>query len=234
MLVQDLTLTRWADVYPTLQDNPFGQISTFLYSLGFDTSNEGMDNLINDFNWSYADSLCYFTAETDINRIFKMILLDAKKYNLAKEMYTATKTETRLRTPQLTTSTHGSANGKTTMQRKQTETQTETPNSYGMDKTHKVNPYDNPGLTEAYKDETLYKGTKTIATSFTGSPDESISTSSANSSTSETGTDTTKITTIGSDGKTLQEQIEGIEAVNTLWQMIKTDIAKKLFLQVWR
>lgn len=234
MLVQDLTLTRWADVYPTLQDNPFGQISTFLYSLGFDTSQEGMDTLINDFNWSYADALCYFTAESDINRIFKMILNDAKKYNLAKQMYTATKTETRLRTPDLTTSTEGSASGSTSMQRKQTETQTETPNSYGMDKTHKVNPYDNPGLTEAYKDETLYKGTKTISTSFTGDPDETTSSSTGTSSTTETGTDTTTITTIGSDGKTLAEQIEGIEAVNTLWQMIKTDIAKKLFLQVWR
>lgn len=234
MLVQDLILTRWADVYPTLQDNPFGQISNFLDALGFDTSTEGMDNLINDFNWCYADALCYFTAESDINQIFKMILLNSEKYFVAQKLYTATKTETRIREPDLTTSTHGSANGKTTMNRKQTETQTETPNSYGMDKTHKVNPYDNPGLTEAYKDETLYKGTKTISTSFTGNPDESVSTSSANSSTSETGTDTTTITTIGSDGKTLAEQIEGIEAVNTLWQMIKADIAKKLFLQVWR
>ncbi len=234
MLVQDLTLTRWADVYPTLQDNPFGQISTFLYSLGFDTSTEGMDDLINDFNWSYADALCYFTAESDINRIFKMILNDAKKYNLAKQMYTATKTETRLRTPQLTTSTHGSANGRATMERKQTETQTDRPLTYKTERTHKVNPYDNPGFTDEYKDETSHSGTKELETKYTGDPDVSTSTSSANSTTSETGTDTTTITTIGSDGKTLQEQIEGIEAVNTLWQMIKADIAKKLFMQVWR
>lgn len=234
MLVQDLTLTRWADVYPTLQDNPFGIIANFLYGLGFDTSEDGLQNLFDDFNWSYADALCYFQAETDIDRIFKMILLDAKKYNLAAKMWGATKTETRLRTPQLTTSTHGSANGRATMERKQTETQTDKPLTYKTERTHKVNPYDNPGFTDEYKDETSHSGQKELETKYTGDPDVSTSTSSANSTTSETGTDTTTITTIGSDGKTLADQIEGIEAVNTLWKMIKADLAKKLFLQVWR
>lgn len=234
MLINELTLTRWSEVYPAFEHNPFENLSNFLYGLGFDTSEAGLQNLFDDFNWSYADALCYFQAETDVNRIFKMILLDAKKYNLASKMWGATKTEDRLRSPLLTTSTTGSASGSGTVNRKQTETQTETPNSYGMDKTHKVNPYDNPGLTEAYKDETLYKGTKTISTSFTGDPDESTSTSSASSSTTETGTDRTEITTIGNDGKTVSEQIEGIEEVHTLWQMIKADLAKNLFLQVWR
>lgn len=234
MLINDLTLTRWNEVYPAFEHNPFENLANFLYGLGFDTSEAGLQNLYDDFNWSYADALCYFQAETDVNRIFKMILLDAKKYNLAAKMWGATKTEDRLRTPQLTTSTHGSANGRATMERNQTETQTDRPLTYKTERTHKVNPYDNPGFTDEYKDETSHSGTKELETKYTGDPDVSTSTSSANSSTTETGTDRTEITTIGNDRITVAEQIEGIEEVNTLWQMIKADLATKLFMQVWR
>ena len=235
MLINDLTLTRWSDVYPAFEHNPFENIANFLYGLGFDTSNEGLQNLYDDFNWSYADALCYFQAETDVNRIFKMILLDAKKYNLAAKMWGATKTEDRLRSPLLTTSTTGSASGSATVNRKQTETKTERPqNNYGTERTHKVNPFDNPGFINEYQDDVKYNGYREIETKYTGQPDESTSTSSASSSTTETGTDRTEITTIGNDRKTVAEQIEGIEAVHTLWQMIKADLATKLFMQVWR
>lgn len=233
MLVRDLDLYPWADVYPHIQ-NPFANISTMLTALGFDTSEQGLDSLNNDFNWCYADAMSFFTAQSDIDRIFKMILLNSEKYFVAQKMYTATKTETRIREPDLTTTTHGSANGTSKIERKQTETQTTTPNAYKRTQTHKVNPYDNPGLQTATEDEIAESGTRTVSTSYTGSPDETKTTSSANSSTSETGDETTTITTIGSDGKTLQEQIDGIEATKTVWELIKSDIAKKLFDQVWR
>ncbi len=235
MLINELTLTRWSEVYPAFEHNPFENLANFLYGLGFDTSEAGLQNLYDDFNWSYADALCYFQAETDVNRIFKMILLDAKKYNLASKMWGATKTEDRLRSPLLTTTTHGSANGSSSVERKQVETRTEKPlQNFGTERTHKVNPYDNPGFVNEYQDDIKYTGSREFETKYTGDPDKSTSTSSANSSTTETGTDRTEITTIGNDRITVAEQIEGIEAVNTLWQMIKADLATKLFMQVWR
>lgn len=230
-MIQD-ELTPWKDLYPQFLNNPLSGISSILSYIQIIPSEQ--DAAFADFNRDYQDAMCMYNDLSEIAAIIAAIGLDHKKYTLAFDYFKATKVETREREPDLTTTTHGSSNGTAEVERKQTATQTETPTNYGSDRTHYVNPYDNPGITIESKDELRETGTRSVSTSYTGQPDKTTTRSSGNTSTSETGTDTTTITTIGSDGRSLADQIEGLEASKTVWSMIKCDIAKKLFLQVWR
>ena len=224
----------WVEIYPQLQMNPMTQIEPMLQQLGFDVSPDGLERLFNDFNWTYISAQCMVEAEADIQRIFKTLLFDRDKYLRALDYYKATKKETKEREPDLTTQTTGTASGSASVTRNQKETQEETPQGWGSDRTHYVNPYDNPGITLETKDETRAQGTRKIETSYTGLPDTSTTASNAHSEVLETGTETTTTTTIGSDGKTIAEQIASLEESVTVWQMIKQDLATKLFLQIWR
>ena len=222
----------WREIYPTFEENPFEQLSLIFAVIGI--TNAQATVAYNDFNRDYYDSLSWYDNLSEVKAVLAAFNLDLSKYKNAYLIYNATKSETRIREPDLTTSTHGSANGSATMERKQTSTQTETPNNYGSTKTHMVSPFDNPSFLNESQDTITQNGTRTVTTTYTGQPDKSTSTSSANSSTTETGTDTITATTLGSDGKTVEDQMAAFDAASTAWAMLKKDIAKKLFLQLWR
>lgn len=135
----------------------------------------------------------------------------------------------------------------------QTKTITDTPNEYTDTTTHKVNPYDNPGLKVEYEDASVQTGSRSTEESYTGEPDSthtlgtSTTTNSGGTSTTNTGTDTQTqtgtdtnyhvLTRRGNIGVTTSQQM--LESQIALadkmdfWRMIENDIAKKIFLQVW-
>ena len=135
----------------------------------------------------------------------------------------------------------------------QTKTTTDAPQNFKETSTHSVNPYDNPGFTNEYKDEVTQEGTRTVQESYSGNPDttavtsNSTSTNSGGTSTAntgtntstETGTDTTthRLTRRGNIGVTTSQQMLESELVladkMNLFKIIEQDLASKLFLQVW-
>lgn len=214
----------------TLQQDPFLQINSLLGRVGIDPST--MDCL-DDFTRDYYDAMCFFDDETVINTVFKSLLMDFKKYQTAYEIYQATQTEFRERKPNLTNKTTGFASGSSSVTRNQTQTQTETPYTDETD-THKVTTYENNALNTASEDTHKKTGTQSITTSYTGQPDQTSTSSSGASTTTETGYENVTITKMGTPQKTVEEQMAAYDAAKTVWAMIKTDLAKKLFLQLWR
>lgn len=225
------TLTPWKDVVQTLQTNPFSKISLILQYIGI-TINE-YDDCLADFNRDYYDAMCFFDDESIIYSVFESMKLDFQKYMTAYDLSTTTESETRKRIPNLTNKTTGFASGSSRVTRNQTQTQTETPYTNETD-THKVTTYENNALNTASEDTHKKTGTQTIETSYTGQPDETSTSSSGASTTTETGTDTVEITRFGTPTKTVLDQMEAFDHAKTVWAMIKTDLAKKLFIQVWR
>lgn len=153
------------------------------------------------------------------------------------------------------TTTEGSSNTTTHNQLNQQHITTETPNGYEESTIHEVNPSDNHGFAEDYRDTTTQKGTRTVTESYSGNPDEtttnvtgnSTSTNSGGTKTTntgtnkqtETGTDTTKhtLTRKGNIGITSSQQLitaelELADKMN-IFKVIEQDLAAKIFLQVW-
>lgn len=225
------TLTPWKDVVQTLQTNPFTKISIILQYIEI-TVNE-YDKCLADFNRDYYDALCFFDDESMIDSVFESLLLDMQKYMTAYDLYTTTESESRKRTPNLTNKTTGFASGSSDITRNQKQTQEETPYTKETD-THKVTTYENNTLNVASEDDHSKTGTQKIETSYTGEPDHTTTSSSGASTTTETGTDTVEITRIGTPTKTVLDQMDAFDNAKTVWKMIKTDLAQKLFFQIWR
>lgn len=224
------TLTPWRDVVQNLQNDPFNQIISILLYIGVDPST---DPCLDDFTRDYYDALCFFDDETLISSVFASLKMDAVKYLTAFDLSSATETEHRERKPNLTNKTTGFASGNSNVTRNQTQTQTETPYTSETD-THKVTTYESNTLNVASEDEHKKTGTQSISTSYTGQPDNTSTSSSGASTTTETGTDTVNITRMGSPTKTVKDYMDASDAAKTVWKMIKTDLAKKLFFQIWR
>ena len=152
-----------------------------------------------------------------------------------------------------TRSTFVAASSSSTSAINQTKTITDNPNSYTDTTTHKVNPYDDPGLKTEYQDESVQTGSRATTEAYSGDPDTtsnsgtSTTTNSGGTSTTNTGTDTQTqtgtdtnyhvLTRKGNIGITTSQQM--LESQIALadkmdfWRMIENDIANKIFLQVW-
>lgn len=224
------TLTPWRDVVQTLQTDPFVQILSILVYIDIDPTT---DPCLDDFTRDYYDALCFFDDETLINSVFASLKMDAVKYLTAFDLASATETEHRERKPNLTNKTTGFGSGSSEVTRNQTQTQEETPYTTETD-THKVTTYENNTLNTASEDEHKKTGTQKIETKYTGQPDKTTTSSSGASTTTETGTDTVNITKMGSPTKTVKDYMDASDAAKTVWKMIKTDLAQKLFFQIWR
>ena len=262
---------EWATIAETIS-NPFASFSTILTVLDID-STAAMDIFTIDFETAtcrYTDEyiLKIFDIVYNTNRIKyeKLIAAATAEYNPI-DNYNMIESSTDVRTPDLTTqltlnttaamtdtrTTTTTGDSTTTNKLNQTKSTTETPNNYTETATHAVNPYDNPGMTEESRDTTVQSGMRTVAESYSGTPDETIvnagstvtnsgGTSTTNSGTNtnkETGTDTTEheLTRRGNIGVTTSQQMLESEMAlagkMNIFKIIEQDLAEKVFLQVW-
>ena len=222
--------TRWSEVAQDLTLNPFDIFATILTSIGMDQA-----SALWSFNEDYQDADSWYSVEQDIRNVFTVVLQsNSKKYAALIAAAPFSKYTKRIRTPELTRSISGAQTGTVDVNRKQTETQTETPNGYGQTRTHNVAPYDTTTFKAEYQDSITNNGSRTVSTSYTGDPDHTETGSEAYSTDIQTGTETTTEETIGSDRLTPAETMADMAAAATIFDVIKRDIAKKLFIQVWR
>ena len=198
----------------------------------------------------YQKLITVATAEYEPIENYNMIEegQDTRTPNLTNQVTLNTTSAT---TDTRSTTLNGTSN--TTSAINQAKTTTDAPQNFKETSTHSVNPYDNPGFTNEYKDEVTQEGTRTVQESYSGNPDttavtsNSTSTNSGGTSTAntgtntstETGTDTTthRLTRRGNIGVTTSQQMLESELVladkMNLFKIIEQDLASKLFLQVW-
>lgn len=227
-------MPRWHEMAQTLADNdidPFASMSDMLQELGMTTNQANAM-----FLYDYYDAELIEDDYRRISMLFEMVVIDnAKKYQVLIDDYPFAEMRKRVRSPNLTKTINGGTNQNTETTRNQTETVTETPkNNYGQTREHSVNPYDNTGYKTEYKDEVTNTGSRDVETKYTGLPDKSETKITANSRESETGSETTTETITGNAKQTMSEAMQDIGQAATIWQIIEKDIAKKIFIQIWR
>lgn len=224
------SLKPWREVSATITDNPFSLLSALLTSINMD-----VDAALWQFNEDYHDADTWYTDQADILKIFEIVASSNKtKYQALVDTYPFSEMRQKVRTPSITHSVAASSSGSASVTRNQTETQTETPNGYGQTRTHSVAPFDTETLKNEYQDSITNNGTRTVSTSYSGSPDLTSSSSSGSRTDTETGTETTTETVIGSDKLTMAEAMADMAAAANIFTIIERDIAAKLFVQIWR
>lgn len=224
------TWTEMAQELADLQLDPFAGFNDILQEIGMTTNNANVM-----FLYDYAGAEVLEDDPRRIPLLFEAVAIDnAKKYETLIETYPFSQMRKHIRAPDLTKTIGGGSKSKTKVARKQTETQTETPNGYGQTRTHSVNPFDNSGFKTEYEDSVTNTGTRTVSTSYTGNPDETETENTANSSEKNTGTETITETVIGNGSLSMKDAMQDMAQAATIWHIIEIDIAKKIFLQVWR
>lgn len=214
-------------------ENPFTVFLPLLAELGIPVA-----DALKIFTQDYYSASCFFDNYADVVAAFSnCFYVIREKYNTLIDNYPFSELKRRVRTPNITRSMSASSSGSADVSRNQTETQTEEPlQGYGQTRTHSVSPYD-AGTNDfkgEYKDEVTNTGKKQLTTTYTGSPDHTASSSSGSRSDTETGTETTTETTIGKAGMSMQEMLQDYALAKPIFKMIEEEIAKKIFLQVWR
>lgn len=227
--------------------NPFSGYLLTLTEIGA-TAEDALQRM-----WENCENLVSNYSIEFIYEIFKSnYIANKKKYDSLVEFYQddlhlfgdyyRNEDYEHTRTPNLTSGTTSSGSGSVDTERKQTESRTETPNSYTTTDTHSVVPFDastSPGARVESIDTSVDTGSRTVSTSYTGQPDHTASTSSATSTATTTGTDKNEYTkTIsGRDGRRpVSEVIEdGLKAAAMLdiLDVIIDDVANQIFIQVW-
>lgn len=233
------TLTPWHEVVESFDpgtdppENPFTIFLPLLAELGIPVS-----DALKIFTQDYYNAQCFFSSYIEVVAAFSnCFYVIHEKYDTLLENYPFSELKKRVRSPNITRSMWASSSGSADVSRNQTETQTEEPQEdYGQTRTHSVSPYD-AGANDfkgEYKDEVKNIGKKKLTTEYTGDPDHTESSSSGNRSDTETGTETTTETTIGKAGMSMQEMLQDYALAKPIFKMIEEEIAKKIFLQVWR
>lgn len=226
-------MIRWYEMAQQLLDlqiDPFEQMDAFLQSIGLDL------RFANDqFLYDYYSAEC---IDDDPHRIpviiYNAFIQNLTKYNAIKENFPFSKRKQTIRSPDIEKITSGESGTTVTTERKQHEITTETPQNYRETRERSVNPFDNTGYKTESKDEISETGSRQTETSYSGNPDETISSSEGSRTETETGTETVIETVIGSERLTMAESMQDMSAALSLWGIIEADIAKKLFLQIWR
>lgn len=260
----------------TLTTNPFTSYDDILVSIGFGYA-EALEAFTMDFEEAYTRyddnqiiRIFDFVLNTNIMKYKKLAAAANAEYNPIHN-YDMEESGADIRTPDLTntltlattskmtdtrsTTTDGNNSTNTLNQINQTRTTIESPEDYGEITTHKVNPYDNPGLVEEYQDTMTQTGKRQIEESYSGNADTSDTTVTGSSTTknsggtsttnsgtntqTETGTDTTShtLTRKGNIGvtttqKMLEDELALADKMN-IFKIIEQDIAAKIFIQVW-
>lgn len=221
-------LKPWHEVLEDWDVNPFLTILDFLTEIGIDG-----DIALSSFTADYWDALTWYDSIGDTQRIMQATLAENRLlYDAMIDGMPYAQIRRKTRTPDLTRSTTGTSTGSSTAQRNQAVTTTDTPNNYKTTSVNSVNPYDNPGWQDDRKNETTETGSRSTTTSYTGTPDTASSTTTGSKTESETGIETTtEMITSNMDAAAAAELIElGL----TVFGKYKKDLAKRLFLQVWR
>lgn len=226
-------MPRWKEMAQELADlhiDPFLNLNDFLESVDLST------NFANaQFLYDYADAECLEDDPQRIQIIITAVYLQNKtKYETLRDTYPFSQMRKRIRSPDIEKTTSGESGTTVTTERKQHEITTETPQNYKETRERSVNPFDNTGYKTESKDEISETGSRQTETSYSGNPDETVSSSEGSRTETETGTETITETVIGSDRLTMAEAMQDMAAASNLWQVIEKDIAAKLFLQVWR
>lgn len=233
------TLTPWHEVVESFDpgtdppENPFTIFLPLLAELGIPVS-----DALKIFTQDYYNAQCFFSSYMEVVAAFSnCFYVIHEKYDTLLKNYPFSELKKRVRSPNITRSMSASSTGSADVDRKQTETQTEEPlDNYGQTRTHSVSPYDAGAndFKNEYKDEVKNTGKKKLTTTYTGNPDHTTSSSSGSRSDTETGTETTTETTIGKAGMSMQEMLQDYALAKPIFKMIEEEIAKKIFLQVWR
>lgn len=233
------SLTPWNELVDSFDlsadppENPFSVFLPLLAELGIPVS-----DALKIFTQDYYSAQCFFDSYEEIVVAFSnCFYVIHEKYDTLLENYPFSELKRRVRSPDLTRKMTANSSGSADVTRNQTETQTEEPQEgYGQTRTHSVSPYD-AGTNDfkgEYKDEVQNTGKKKLTTEYTGEPDHTESTSKGDRTDTETGTDTTTETTIGKAGMSMQEMLQDYALAKPIFKMIEEEIAKKIFLQVWR
>lgn len=221
-------LKPWNEVLAAWDVNPFLQILDFLTEIGIDG-----EIALASFTADYYDAMTWFDRISDAQKIIVSTLAENRPlYDAMIDGMPYAQVRQKTRTPDLTRSTTGSSSGSSTAQRNQSVTTTDTPNGYKTTSINSVNPYDNPGWQDDRKNETTETGSRATTTSYAGTPDTATSTTTGSKTESETGTETTTETITGSMDPAAAAEL--IELGLTVFGKYKKDLAKRLFLQVWR
>lgn len=266
----------WEQIVKTLQSDVFDAFMEILEQIGL-TTIDAYEIFTSDYELAtsrYTDmgikAIAYQVYKANQIKYDKLVAAAKAKYDPIAN-YDMTETSTDTRTPDLTneltlnttsnmtdtrsTATTGSNDTITTNQLNQKHITQDTPNDFKETTIHEVNPSDNPGFAEDFKDTTTQTGSRTVTESYSGSPDETITnvtgtstltnsggttTKNTGSNTSrETGTDKTEhtLTRKGNIGVTtsqqmLESEMELAEKMN-IFKIIEQDLAAKIFLQVW-
>ena len=221
-------LKPWHEVLEDWDVNPFLTILDFLTEIGIDG-----DIALSSFTADYWDAMTWYDSIGDTQRIMQATLSENRLiYDAMIDGMPYAQIRQKTRTPDLTRSTTGSSTSSSTAQRNQPVTTTDTPNNYRTTSINSVNPYDNPGWQDDRKNETTETGSRSTTTSYTGTPDTASSTTTGSKTETETGTDTTTETITGSMDPAAAAEL--IELGLTVFGKYKKELAKRLFLQVWR
>lgn len=228
-------LTPWHEVVDGFDpgasppENPFSVFLPILARLGIPVA-----DALEIFTADYYSAECFYKDYAEVYKAFSRVFYNIEqKYTTLLQSYPFNTLKEKTRTPNLKRWMSANSTGSADVTRNQTEKVEETPPT-DTTRTHQVNPYDNPGFVDEYKDITKQTGKRTVETSYTGQPDHTASSSSGTRTDTETGTDTTTEKTIGKPGQSIGETLADYLQAESIFKMIEEEIAKKIFLQVWR
>lgn len=267
-----MSYREWMTIAKTIAPNPFVMFESELSGLKM-LPDLALEIFINDYETAvtrYSNEkivqIFLQVKHTNEMKYEKLIAAANAEYNPISN-YDMTEESNDVRTPDLTSqltlnttaamidsrATTTTGNSSTNSSINQTRMTTENPKDYKETTIHSISSYDNPVLTEEFKDETEQSGTRSVSESYTGSPDtttvtgSSTATNSGGTSTTNTGTNIQKET--GTDTTTHHLMRKGNIGVTTTQQMLESeialadkmnifkiieqDIAAKIFLQVW-
>ena len=219
------------------------------------------DEAATSFCLHYMDAYTMYKRAWLLELIKQNALANAGKYDKLCAAYEAvydpimnydrTEESTHTREPDITRAASGESSSatesgrNTSTQMKQTRTTTTTPNNYQTQTAHEVSPENSTTYNPERRDTVTESGSTATTETYSGQPDETITTGTdsttgtTTATETETGTETTTIEShiYGNIGVTsaqdmLRQQLEIADRMN-IWRVIEKDIAAAVCLQVW-
>ena len=228
-------LTPWHEVVDSFDsgasppENPFTVFLPILTQLGIPVS-----NALDIFTADYYSAGCFYSDYSDVYQAFTRIFYNIEqKYTLLIQNYPFNTLKEKTRTPNLKRWMSATSTGSADVTRNQTEKVEESPPT-DTTVTRSVAPYDTTTLAIESQNKTVQTGKRTVETSYTGLPDHTASGSSGSRTDTETGYETTTEKTIGKPGQSIGETLADYLQAESIFKMIEEEIAKKIFVQVWR
>lgn len=237
--------TRWNDldfIELTTPTNPFTAFAAWLTPLGL-TADQALlyfsidyEEALTEYPEDLIDNIIHMIATTNSKKYDKLLAAYQSQYDPLENIKTI-ENYTDKRSPQLTRTTNAGSKVDTTVENKQTRTETEDPGTYKSTQDTSRAPYDSTTAKLETKVESSATGKRSTDVSYTGDPDETHTNTTANTTVKDTGSET--IThNAGKRGNTiapqqlLDEEIALAEKMN-IFKTIEKDIAAKVFIAVW-